>query len=386
MTAPNVPGGRSLTRAIGVFERQFDAYPTIAASAPGRVNLIGDHTDYCGGLVLPMAISLRCSAVGRRASNGRWRIVAGDLEDAAFEFAPGDSLEHAPSWAKYVAGVIETTRGDTGALPMEIAFSSDVPIGVGLSSSAALEVAVAMLLEGTGDREVDRLEIARLCQRAEHEFAGVPCGMMDQVSVVFGIRDHAMLIDCGELHITHIPLWDEERVALFVVDSGVRHDLAEGCYAERRETCERAARALGLSTLRQADESLLKTRGVELAATQLGAVRHVLSENARVTAAAELLKKRDPAGFGQLMLASHRSLRDDISVSCPELDEIVDAAAAVPGVLGARVTGGGFGGNAIVLAHSDAAEELTRAMRTLGRTCARVRSGNGAMSDDLPTR
>jgi len=386
MSPPPGQGENAFSRALRAFEVSFRGSARFVASAPGRVNLIGDHTDYCGGLVMPMAIDRRCFAVGRFTAGDSWRIIASDIDQSTFEYEPKDSLEGAPSWMRYVAGVIEIIGGTVGAKAMEIAVASEVPMGAGLSSSAALEVSIATLIEQTSGCEIDKLEKARLCQRAEREYAGVPCGIMDQMASIYGDRGHAMLIDCCDLSVTQIPLWDEARVRLFVVESGVRHDLAQGEYAARRASCESAAQALGLDSLRGADEALVVSHAEDLTTIQFGAARHVTSENTRVAAAAALLEQGQFDELGRLMLASHRSLRDDMDVSCPELDRIVETAAAVPGVLGARMTGGGFGGSAIVLARAEVEIELRDALQASGHRCMRVRSGNGAFAEECPLR
>jgi galactokinase len=311
-----------------------------------------------------------------RESGAGWRVVAADRHEQ-IEYDFGRPVEELPRWARYACGVISLIAPVVDAPPMDIAFASDVPIGAGLSSSAALEVAIATLIESGTGCEMDPLERATLCQRAEHEFAGVPCGIMDQMASVFGKQGHAMLIDCRERTVTQIPLWDEDDTALIVIDSGVRHDLADGAYARRRAACEEAAKGLG-AELRDVTGDDLQSAAALLGVEVLRCARHVVSENQRVLHASESLRAVDAPLFGALMSASHESLRVDMRVSCAELDQIVDAALGVAGVLGARMTGGGFGGCAIALVERGAVGALQERMKNLGRPCRAVTSGCGA--------
>lgn len=372
--------GSALERVARAFQA-LGGVPEFAAFAPGRVNLIGDHTDYCGGFVLPMAIEQRCAAVGRVGAPGaRWRVAAADRGER-IEYEAGQPIEDLPHWARYVGGVISLAAGMVATPPMDIAFASEVPLGAGLSSSAALEVAIATLIEAGTGREMDPLDKASLCQRAEHDFAGVPCGIMDQMASIFGERGQAMLIDCRDLTVTRIPLWDEAETALLVIDSEVRHDLADGRYASRRAACEQAARLLNVE-LRDASSGDVQDRAHQLTAEQLGCARHVVSENRRVLDASQALRVGDLRAFGVLMNQSHDSLKNNMRVSCAEVDQIVDAALSVEGVLGARMTGGGFGGCAIALVERTSVERLERRMANLGRPCRAVESGSGARAFD----
>jgi galactokinase len=259
----------------------------------------------------------------------------------------------------------------------DVLLDSDVPLGGGLSSSAALEVAAALaLLEATGQRgAVAPADLARLCQKAEHDFAGAPCGIMDQSIAVMAQAGRAMLLDCRSGAIRHVP-FDDPHVVLLVADTQVKHAIADGGYALRRQQCHQAAAAMGVPALRDANLPAVQSAlaAGKLNAQQFKRARHVVGEIARTLQAAELLGDGDYKRFGQLMTASHISLRDDYEVSCEELDALVDTALAVPGVYGARMTGGGFGGCAIILAHVSQAERITQIIQQafaarFGRVC-----------------
>jgi galactokinase len=265
---------------------------------------------------------------------------------------PGDR------WANYILGVLAGfAREGVRVPPLEIAVASDVPIGAGLSSSAALEVAVATALAEALSAPLFGLPMARLCQEAEREFAGVPCGIMDQIASALGRRGHAMLVDCRTLDVRWVPVPD--RAVLLAIDSGVRHRLDDGSYAQRRAEVEAAAAALGVRVLRDADETMVRsTRIDELHARR---ARHVVREIQRTLLAAGALRNGDLELLGMLMLQSHQSLRDEFAVSTPELDAIVEEARAIGpagGAFGARLTGGGFGGSAVVLADADRADAV----------------------------
>jgi galactokinase len=291
----------------------------VVARAPGRVNLIGDHTDYTGGLVLPMAIDLETVVEGERA--GHDVVLTSDDERDA-------------QWTRYVDGVVAEVRPVRGFIGR---VRTTIPIGAGLSSSAALEVAVALALGFDGTP----LELALACQRAEQQASGVPCGIMDQLASAAGVDGCALLIDCRSLDITPIPVPDAAHVV--AVHSGQERTLAGSAYADRRAACERAERQIGpLRDATAADVARLDDALRPFA-------RHVVTENARVLACADALRAGDLRTAGALMVESHRSLRDDFRVSTEVLDALVDRLVATPGVHGARLTGGGFGGAVVVL-------------------------------------
>ena len=309
---------------------------TIEAYAPGRVNLIGEHTDYTGGLVLPMAVQLGVTITGERT--GDRVVLESDLQDgpAIVELDVDDPATAEPAWARYVAGVVAEARPAHGFIGQ---VRSTLPVGQGLSSSAALEVAVALALGVQGTAP----EVATLCQRAEQRASGVPCGVMDQMTSLAGVEGHAALIDCTNLTVTPVEMPDKAEVV--VVDTGEPRTLAGSGYADRRGECEAAQQIVGplsqasLGDLDRLDDPVLKRRA-----------RHVISENGRVLAFVNALAEGDLGEAGRLMTASHASLRDDFDVSTSALDEAAERLTARKGVYGARLTGGGFGGSLVVLA------------------------------------
>ncbi len=361
-----------LARAIEAFEARFGRRPTHGAAAPGRINLIGEHTDYSDGFVLPMAIDRSTVIVGAPAADPAVsRLFAADLNQTAeadFRNAVAPSDVPRGAWISYIAGVFAhfphpTNRDREGAaINLDVAIASSTPIGSGLASSAALEVAAATLLESITETALEPLQKALLCQRAEHEFAGVPCGIMDQLVSVLGRLSHALLIDCRTREAIPVPMPGPDRLVVLVVNTRVHHALASTEYAARRATCASAARTLGISALRDATAELVEQRRGELTRQEYLCARHVVTENARTLAAADALRAGDLAAMGRLMAESHASLRDDYRVSCPELDTVVGIASAHRGVLGARMTGGGFGGCAIALCEPGTVEPLTRAL------------------------
>jgi galactokinase len=321
------------------------------------VNLIGEHTDYNEGFVLPIAIDL---AVEISFAPTDDRHVT--LELASSGEAAGFSLDALParsgSWIDYVAGVAWSlaeaglpTRGFAGVL------ASDLPQGAGLSSSAALELAGALALSGAEAPSVDRLALARIAQRAENEYVGVACGLMDQFASACGVDGAALLLDCRSLEHRPVPI-DLSELALVVIDSGSPRRLGQSEYNERRAECEAAAAALGVRSLRDVTAELLDEAADALEPILIRRARHVIEENDRVLSAVAAIEANDLETFGQLMRLSHASLRDLYEVSSPELDALVEIAESVPGVLGSRLTGAGFGGCTITLARREAVEPL----------------------------
>ncbi|MER3417063.1 MAG: galactokinase [Gemmataceae bacterium] len=348
--------------AVRFFERHCRRHPEALALAPGRVNLIGEHTDYNAGFVLPMAIEQSLVVAAARRAAGS-RLISARHGEYRWDSDRLPTPESLPLWARYVVGVVAGLRECGLAVPaVDLAIVGDLPSGSGLSSSAALEVAVATALEGLCDVVLDPSHKAHLCQRAEHLWAGVPCGIMDQLTVVRARADHALLLDCRDETCRWIPLGDRQ-VSVVICDTQVRHTLAgtDSPYAERRRTCELAARRLGLPALRDLASERLPDVLPQLDALTARRVRHVVSENERTLQMATALERADYGSAGALMYASHRSLRDDYQVSCPELDTLVDLAAqlgAPRGVYGARMTGAGFGGCVIVLAATAACSDI----------------------------
>ena len=362
-----------------LFDQHFPATSTSAGEhavpftviAPGRVNLIGEHVDYNDGLVLPMALSLS-TRLKLRARNDRVvKLFAPGFGHAEFSL---DSIEKQSSWIDYVAGVAQQLQQNGLALDgFEGVVESSVPTASGLSSSAALEVGSARAFLHIAEQKMEPLPVARLCQKAENEFVGVNCGIMDQAAVAACTRGHALLLDCRDLSTRHIP-FDLNAYApgycIVVIDSSAPRELASSAYNERRAQCEAGLETLrkylpGLSSLRDVSPQDLERFGSarygnELAPVVLKRVRHVVTEIARVQEAVQVLEAGNLARFGALMNASHDSLRDDYEVSSRELDTLVDECRAFPGVLGSRMTGAGFGGCTVTLIERAQAENLAR--------------------------
>ena len=341
------------------FKRRYSTKPRIFR-APGRINLIGEHTDYNDGFVLPAALDF-ATYVAAAPRSDRKVCVASLNFDAGFEFDLDAALHpHAKTWAKYVQGVaLVLDRKGYRLTGADLLVDSDVPVGAGLSSSAALEVAAAFALATLSGNTIDRMELAKIGQQAEHEFAGVRSGIMDQFASVFGQVGHALFLDCRSLESSPVPIGD----ATFIIcNTKAKHNLAESEYNIRRTECETAASFFGRGSLRDVSESELMERSGELDEILLKRARHVITENARVLASVECLKNNDLVALGNLMTSSHESLRDDFEVSCRELDLMVDLASFRDDVLGTRMMGGGFGGSTINLMadgdHSKVASDI----------------------------
>ncbi len=337
------------------FEARFGDRPRIYR-APGRVNLIGEHTDYNGGFVMPAAIEFATwAAVGER--NDRSLVMYSENFGETAEF---DLDHHGPRprrhWSDYALGVaVMLERAGIELRGANLLIRSTVPVGAGLSSSAALEVAVSWAL---APEPIDLTGRAKLCQRAEHEFAGVLCGIMDQFVACHARAGNALMLDCRSLEYQHVPV--PRGLKIVIANSMVRHELASGEYNRRREQCAEAAVYFGKS-LREVTEADL-TRA-KLPDPILRRARHVVTENARVLKAAAALDRGDLRALGELMYDSHRSLRDDFQVSCAELDTLVEIARGVEGVYGSRMTGGGFGGCTVSLVAEDRVDALRAAIK-----------------------
>jgi len=349
------------------FERHFKRAPCWAASAPGRVNIIGEHTDYNKGFVLPMAIDRRTFALARPNSTNLIRIHSWHLQQTdVMDLDRAPERSKTAPWSNYVRGVVAGFLKITPIPGMDLLIESTIPPGGGLSSSAALEVAVATLFEQVCGIQIDKNEKALLCQRAEHDFVGVPCGLMDQTASIFGRNGHALLIDCDSMKIEYIPIVGNE-VSVLIFNTRVRHELALGEYARRRAECQQAANRMNVHSLRAATFATFDSAGFAPADVVGRRARHVLSENHRTLSAAQALREKNWTYAGRLMYESHESLRSEFEVSCPELDAIVSAARTIGvsnGVFGCRMTGGGFGGCAVAIVRSDAAETVGSAMAT----------------------
>ena len=353
--------------AVSAYAKHFGVPPQVVASAPGRVNLIGEHTDYNEGFVLPAAIDRATAvAVGAREDD-RLVMNPGSAQDASFSLArlyPSDRR----AWTDYLTGVASLLQ-DRGA-PLcgaNMYVYGNVPRGAGLSSSAALELATAFALIGLNGLTIPPVDTAKLCQRAEHEFAGVKCGIMDQFISCLGRRNHALMLDCRSLAYEHVPI--PPGVELIVCDTGVKRALAGSEYNRRREECNTGVRILsgklgGVTALRDVSPALLHDLRGLLDPVVWRRCMHVVTENDRVERSAKALREGNLSEFGKLMYDSHLSLRRDFEVSCTELDLIVDLCAASEGVYGARMTGAGFGGCAICLTKEEFTEGVIERLNT----------------------
>jgi len=360
-----MPLSEKLTPLQAQFISQFGPGGKIHfVRAPGRVNLIGEHTDYNDGFVFPMAIAPEVTVVCRARDDGKVRFASTAYPDKIAEFSVNQKITTGePKWANYIRGVAaQLICAGVPLVGMDAMLSNTLPVGGGLSSSAAILVATGLSLLTLAGTTMDPSRLALIAQKAEHEYAGVPSGIMDQTIVASGKAGHAMLLDCRDLSKHFVPL-DKREIHVAVVNSMVKHELSGGEYAERRKQCE-----AGVAYFQTKDSSVRALRDVKL--DQLEAAkkhlnetvyrrcRHVIGENARTTEAATDLGKRHYEEVGEKMVASHNSLRDDYEVSCPELDFLVETAMTVKGVYGARMTGGGFGGCIVALVQPRAIEQF----------------------------
>lgn len=362
--------------AACVFAARFGAAPRWLAAAPGRLNLIGEHTDYTGGFVLPMAIERWCVAAAAPARGERSVIRSRALDDEV-EIDLSRPLTRSrrrarSTWVNYLLGVARGFQLRGLTLPnLDILIESTVPVGAGLSSSAALSVSFATMLEEALGVRIEGSEKAALCRSAERDFAGTPCGIMDQFICIHARPGCALHLDCLNETFEHVPLPPREEALVLVIDTRVEHELAAGRYRDTLRQCLTALEAVreitggafSASNIRDMDDAALRRCAECMSPNLFRPVRHIVSENRRVLEAVAALRAHEFERFGSLMYASHESLRDDYGVSCPELDAIVEAARAIGragGVFGARMTGAGFGGCAIVLCRPRAAEEASR--------------------------
>jgi galactokinase len=357
-------------RASNRFRQRYGSGPRWIVAAPGRVNLIGEHIDYSAGFVLPMAIDRYCViAAGENGSNAAKIYSVATNDEANIQLrsmgatGSASTVENPGHWSNYVAGVIAgCTARNLRPNGFDAVIESDVPVGGGLSSSAAIEVATATLVEAMTGTTLDPVEKALVCQKAEHEYAGVPCGIMDQFASVMCRADHLMLLDCRSQQVEHIPLSDP-NITVLIINTNVKHQLSGGEYAERRGQCESAARKLKVATLRDATLGQLESRRGKLLDAEYCRARHAIGEIARTVEAAAAIKAGQWPKVGTLMYASHDSLRDDYEVSCQELDLLVDLAREIGpsgGVIGSRMTGGGFGGCTVSLVETATIDQVTQ--------------------------
>ncbi len=341
------------SRAVEGFRDHFGGDPEFVVTSPGRVNLIGEHTDYNEGFVLPMAIDRATVIAGRARTDRTVEVASEGFGTAAFSL---DNLEHGgESWIEYIKGVAWACGPDaTGGFDAYI--TSDIPLGASLSSSAALEVGVARVFSQLLDADWDPIAAAGLSQRAENDWVGMNSGIMDQLVCAAGQSGQALLIDCRTLDVVNVPIPPE--VNFVILDTGTRRKLTESRYNERRRECEQAAERFGVDSLRDLALEALVRPGFD-DPILIKRAHHVVTENARTLQAVDALRVGDVRGFGRLMVASHESLRDDFEVSSGELDVIVEAASAIDGCQGARMTGGGFAGCAVALVEKAATETFS---------------------------
>ena len=332
--------------------------------APGRVNIIGEHTDYNDGFVLPAAIDREILMAVRPTGSRQVILHSLDYNDAVSTFSLDEiGLDSENTWSNYLRGVCYVLE-DAGyhLRGLEVVFAGDIPLGAGLSSSAALEVATAIAFLELSEYDLTSPELALLCQRAENDFVGNKCGIMDQFISALGQQDSALLIDCRSLEYKSYPVPKGSKIV--IANTCIRHELVGSPYNERRKTCETAAKKLGVKALRDVSSAMLKEKQELLTPLEYQRALHVVGENERVLAAIKAMDAGDLEALGVLLNESHDSLRDDYEVSCSELDTMVDIARNLPGVYGARMTGGGFGGSTVNLVAEDSAEAVVTALAT----------------------
>ncbi|SDD50663.1 galactokinase [Glycomyces harbinensis] len=349
--------------AAEAFRAVFGAEPEGVWAAPGRVNLIGEHTDYNDGFVMPFALPFYAAAAVAKAETWEFHSTYGDEPTVLADDLGTSEADGVDGWAAYLAGVA-WALGESGypVAPARIALHSDVPHGAGLSSSAALECAALIALADLYGHEIDRAEAARIAQKAENEYVGAPTGVLDQSASLLCTEGNVMFMDCRDLSREQVPFdLAPEGLTMLVIDTRAPHRHADGEYGARRADCEQAARLLGVSHLRDAPRDAKLDDSVPDADRLNRRMRHILTENDRVLETVAILKGGTVAGIGELLTASHESLRDDYEVSSVELDSAV-AAALGAGALGARMTGGGFGGSAIALVEADSAAKVEAAV------------------------
>ena len=365
----NVP---LVSRVLREFERRYGQPANLVVRAPGRVNLIGEHTDYNDGFVLPLAIDRAIWLALCPRGDAQVHAHSLDYNESA-SFSLTDLRQGPTGWAEYLKGVAWALQGDGYALRgWQGILAGDIPIGAGLSSSAALEMATARAFAAVSDINWDAPAMARVGQRAENEWVGVNCGIMDQMISAGGQASHALLIDCRSLATEAVPLPPDSTVA--VLDTSTRRGLVASAYNERRSQCEAAAQFFGVPALRDVAIEQIEARAAELDEVIARRARHVVTENARTLQAAEAMREGDAGVLGQLMNASHASLRDDFKVSSTELNAMVACAQDTAGCFGARMTGAGFGGCAVALVQSGAAE----AFATTVAGCYKAATGHSA--------
>ncbi len=350
-----------LERAQKLFREKFGREARYAAQAPGRVNLIGEHTDYNAGFVLPMAIERCCVVVADEASDVNTSCIVAEAVNGQLEADVRSKVSvEAGTWGSHVLGVsAQFQKRDVKLRNLDAVIVSSVPLGGGLSSSASLEVSWGVLNSEVSGVEVSRPTLAKMCQSASHEFVGVPCGIMDQFISAVGREGHAALIDCRDDSFELIEMPSAEKATILIADTGKKHSHAGGEYVKRAQACSQAAQALGVRWLRDVNGEDLRQMLPRLRDDLAPFAEHVITENVRVHKFADALRSGKLEHAGELMVASHQSLKNKYQVSSPELDTLVEIACGTKGVYGARMTGGGFGGCIVALVDPRAVHDVT---------------------------
>ncbi|MBD3586479.1 galactokinase [Salinimonas sp. HHU 13199] len=342
------------------FQAFFGHDPAITVHAPGRVNLIGEHTDYNGGFVLPVAINYGTTIAGSARQDSKVDVVALDINEESNQFDLSDiTYTHKQSWANYVRGVLKVVQERyPDVRGVNLMVTGDVPQGAGLSSSASFEIALIRLLTQLFSLPIDGIEAAQIGQEAENSFVGCACGIMDQLISAMGKPGHAMLLDCDQLNIAHTPV--PASLAIMIINSNVRRGLVDSAYNIRRQQCEQAAEAMHVTSLRQASLAMLGDAKRNMSDTVYRRARHVITENARTESMFNALQNQNVAVISELMAQSHASMRDDFEITVPEIDYLVELVHGQIGDSGGvRMTGGGFGGCVVALIPKNRALDVT---------------------------
>jgi len=354
---------------------------SLTTYAPGRAELLGNHTDYNEGYVLAIAVDRGTTITGRARDDRQINIHSRELGKTETVALDKLAAERVAPWSRYTLGVVDQfRRNDLPVEGFEAEISGNLPLGAGLSSSASLENATVLFLAKLFGAKLEPLQMARISQKAEHDYVGVRCGLLDQIASLMSKAHHATSIDCRTMEVGHVPL--DGKVSVILANSNVKHALVGGEYNERRSDCEAAAHTLGVSFLRDATTEMLKSRKSEFADRIYRRALHITGENERVLEGSAALRKGDIARFGELMFASHESSRLYFENSCPELDRLVEAARKTPGVYGARLSGGGFGGAGIILVEKGREEAVVKALTAAlpEVTCLVTKASDGALA------
>lgn len=359
-----------IKQANKAFNQRWSEPPGVISIAPGRVNVIGEHTDYTGGYVLPITIDKYIVVAASRATGSEISAYSGNMNEAASCRSGHYSQKHPKKWFHYIMGVLSELERIGYSVPnINLWIASDIPVGAGLSSSAALETAILIVVEGLFNFKMKDTEAALLCQRAENDFVGVKCGIMDQYISRMGRRNHALLINCSDLSSSAVRI-NLPKYSWIIIDSGKRRELLNSEYNQRRRECEEAlemARSQlpdrSIPNLRSVTVADLTVLGKECSDTVYRRLKHVVTENERVLKMVSALLAGDVKTIGRLLCASHQSLRDDFEVSCDDIERLVAIVSEVEGVCGVRLTGAGFGGSVIVLVHDNALPRLAETVK-----------------------